>query len=231
MKQKTLKLYEWLFRAKRIIQKRLKHDDHIFVFVAWGSASGKTSRVAKVIQYFFPNDSILISMDNYYRGKKYVAENNITFDEPCAIDIDLLYHHLELLKHWETVHIPEYDFKNSKPIFDKICIKPAQIMIVEGLFTLDDRFHKIADLNIFVETSTSGRLVRRVLRDTTRTNLSSQEIVQYFLWVVDPMHKKYIEPQKKRADLIILNEFDPFLEVRHLDIPEFMKKHQIPNLD
>jgi uridine kinase len=37
-------------------------------------------------------------MDNYYRGKDYVVESGITFDEPDAIDIDTLVEHLKKLK-------------------------------------------------------------------------------------------------------------------------------------
>jgi uridine kinase len=86
-------------------------------------------------------------------------------------------------------------------------------------------------MNIFVETSTSGRLIRRVLRDLKRTNWSSKKIVEYFENVVNRMHKKYIEPQKENADMIILNEFSALLEVRHLDMDDFREKNNIPHLD
>ena len=231
MKNKDFSLYEWLFEVKKFIRKRLEDDPHIFIFVSGWSASGKTSRVANNIQKFFLDNALMISMDNYYRGKDYVESHSITFDEPEAIDIDLLADHLERLKQWETVFIPKYDFKNSAPILNSIEVKPAQIMIVEWLFTLDHRFDSISDLNIFVETSTSGRLVRRMLRDKERTGQSSEEIIEYFVEVVDKMHKKYIEPQKDNAHMIIYNEFSALLEVRHLNMPDFMKRNNIPHLD
>jgi uridine kinase len=82
-----------------------------------------------------------------------------------------------------------------------------------------------------VETSTSGRLVRRILRDKERTGQTSEQIIEYFIEVVDRMHKKYIEPQKENADMIILNEFSALLEVRHLDMDDFREKNNIPHLD
>lgn len=209
----------------------LEHDPHIFIFVSGWSASGKTSRVANNIKKFFEEDALLLSMDNYYRGKDYVVESGITFDEPDAIDIDTLVEHLKKLKNWETILVPEYDFKNSRPIPNAKEVKPAQIIIVEWLFTLDKRFKDVSDLNIFVETSTSGRLVRRILRDKERTGQTSEQIIEYFIEVVDRMHKEYIEPQKENADMIILNEFSALLEVRHLDMDDFREKNNIPHLD
>ncbi|MDP2395389.1 MAG: hypothetical protein Q8S84_04040 [bacterium] len=72
----------------------------------------------------------------------------------------------------------------------------------------------MSDLKLFVETSTHGRLIRRVLRDMKRTRQKVNEIVHIFETVVNPMHEKYIEPQKEISDMIILNEFDPYLELR-----------------
>lgn len=231
MKQRNYALYEWLFEVKKFIKERLNYDPHIFIFVSGWSATWKTSRVAYNIRRFFCDNSLLLSMDNYYRWLEYVREHNITFDEPWAIDIDLLVEHLERLKQWEVVYIPDYDFKESKSISDAIRIEPAQIIIIEWLFTLDHRFDSVSDMNIFVETSPDGRLLRRMLRDTKRTWQSPKEIIEYFTQVVDVMHQKYIEPQKENADIIIENEFYSLLEVRTLDIESFKKEHNIPNLN
>ena len=70
-----------------------------------------------------------------------------------------------------------------------------------------------------------------MLRDKERTGQSSEEIIEYFVEVVDKMHKKYIEPQKDNAHMIIYNEFSALLEVRHLNMPDFMKRNNIPHLD
>lgn len=230
MKNINYSLYDWLFHVKKIIKQRLEFDPNIFIFVTWWSASGKTSQVANKIQQFFQEEAIVLSMDNYFKGKKFFTENNITFDEPEAIDIDLLVSHLELLKNGNLVYIPEYDFHNGVSIPESIKIEPSRIIIIEWLFTLDDRFEKVSDLNIFVETAVNGRLIRRILRDIKRTKQKVNEIIDIFVDVVHPMHMKHIEPQKKNADMIILNEFIPHLEVKNLDIEKFIEENNIPNL-
>lgn len=210
-------LYEALFSIKRSIRERKSYDPHIFIFVAWGSATGKTSRVAKNIQKFFPGESIILSMDNYFKGQKYFDEHGISFDEPDAVDIDLFAEHLQRLKKWEVVSIPDYDFKTAVCTYDAIEVHPQQIIIIEWLFALDKRFQSLTDLNLFVETSENGRLIRRVLRDTERTGQSPEEIIDYFMNTLKPLHDAYIEPQKSHADMIILNEFNKELEARYKD--------------
>ena len=230
MKDNTYVLYDWLFRVKNIIKKRLEFDKNIFIFVTGWSASGKTSQVANNIQKFFKDQAIVLSMDNYFKGRVFFKENNITFDEPNAINIDLLVSHLELLKNGNMVYIPEYDFNNGISKLDSIKMEPNRIIIIEWLFTLDDRFKQVSDLNIFVETAVNGRLIRRILRDIKRTKQKVNEIIDIFVDVVYPMHMRYIEPQKKNADMIILNEFIPHLEVKDLDLEKFIKENNIPNL-
>lgn len=230
MKNKSFPLYEWLFKAKRIIKEKLTTKDILFVFVAWGSASWKTSNVANRIAKFYSNDSVVLSMDNYYYWAEYVKTNNITFDQPEAINIKLLHEHLEILSTWKEVLIPNYDFIESKSIPNSVKIEPRKVIIVEGLFTLHEIFISLSDLKLFVETSTHGRLIRRILRDMKRTRQKVNEIVHIFETVVNPMHEKYIEPQKEISDMIILNEFDPYLELRWFDLDKFIKENNIPNI-
>ncbi len=230
MKTKTFPLYEWLFKAKKIIKEKLITKEILFVFVAWGSASWKTSNVANRIANFYKDHSVVLSMDNYFYWAEYVKNNNITFDQPEAINIKLLHEHLEILSTWKEVLIPNYDFIESKSIPNSIKIEPKKVIIVEGLFTLHEIFISLSDLKLFVETSTHGRLIRRILRDMKRTRQKVNEIVEIFETVVNPMHEKYIEPQKEISDMIIINEFDPYLELRWFDLDKFIKENNIPNL-
>lgn len=169
-------------------------------------------------------------MDNYFRGQKYYKQHNISFDEPAAVDIDLFVKHLELLKNGQSVKIPDFDFVHFSPIPEAIEVRPTQIIIIEGLFALDSRFKDLTDLNIYVETDVNGRLIRRVLRDVSRTKQKVSDIVDLFLRQVNVMHSEYVDPQKKYADIIIHNEFIPSLEQKNLDIKHYLATHNIPKL-
>jgi len=221
-------LYEWLFKAKRIIKEKLISKEIVFVFIAWWSASGKTSQVAEIIAKFYKNNSVILSMDNYFYWAEYIKSNNITFDQPEAINIKLLHEHLEIISTWKEVLIPGYDFINSKSIPNSIKIEPKKVVIVEWLFTLYEIFINLSDIKLFVDTSINGRLIRRILRDINRTKQKVNEIVNIFETIVNPMHQKYIEPQRNVSDFIIRNEFNPYLEVRKLDLDNFIKVNNIP---
>jgi len=185
------------------------------VLVAWWTASGKTSRVAEKINEHF-DDAQIISMDNYYRGHNFMEEqktlwNNLNWDQPEALNLELFYKHLSELKQWNRIFSPEYDFK-TEPVFDAIEIKPSKIIIIEGLFALDDSIAKLWNFNIFVDIWAHGQIMRRIFRDIQRTWEKPQDIMEYFLETVEPMHMKYILPTKKNANIVISNEYNPEVE-------------------
>lgn len=226
----THPLYEWIFEIRDILAERIpEKQGNFIVLVAWGSASGKTSLIAKRIQEQYKDESILLSMDNYYRGWDYYKKHNLNFDQPEALNLDLFFEHLSLLKEWKTVRIPEYDFKNGKPIMDAIEVAPKKVIIVEWLFALHEKIEKVGDFKVFVDLGTHGRILRRIFRDVTRTWQNPNEILKYFLDTVEPMHQKYIEPTIESADIVVSNEYIPFIESRNTRFKEFQLKFDITN--
>ena len=233
MDKKVLNLKEWILEAKLIIEKKLKNkkdSNPLIILIAWGSASWKTSAVAKKIADFYPEESTIISMDNYYKGHIFMKKHkDINFDEPKALNIDLFVEHLKKLKSQKIVKIPEYDFK-TEPVFDKIEVKPTKIIIAEWLFTLLPEIAKLWDLNIFVDIWMHWRILRRIFRDVIRTWDKPKEILKYFLETVEPMHEKYIEPTKKNADLIISNEYNEEIESKRTKNKEIRIKFNIAGI-
>lgn len=221
-------LQEGVFKSIEIIKEKIeKKDWNIIVLIAWWSASWKTSQVAKKILDHFESTAIMLSMDNYYRGKEYYDKYKLNFDQPEALNLDLFFEHLSKLKNWDTVKIPEYDFKNSRPILDKIEVVPKKIIIIEGLFALYDKIATLWDIKVFVDLWTHWRILRRILRDIKRTGQKPQDILDYFLDTVEPMNDKYIEPTKINADFIISNEYNPYLEANQTNILDLQKKYNI----
>ncbi|MDA7494873.1 CYTH domain-containing protein, partial [Candidatus Gracilibacteria bacterium] len=209
-------------------------DDPFVVLVAGGTASGKTSRVAEKIHGSFDN-SIIVSMDNYYKGHKFMDEqkalgNELNWDQPEALDLDLFYKHLSELKQRKTVFSPEYDFQTD-PVYDAIEIKSAEIIIVEGLFALDDKLSSLGNLNVFVDIGAHGQIMRRIFRDIKRTGEKPQDILDYFLETVEPMHMKYIFPSKKNANVVISNAYNPDVEADNSGVIESNFKLALLDLD
>lgn len=224
----TFPLNSWIEKIVNSISEKIKKENKkvFVVLVAWWTASWKTSAVAKKIKDFF-SDSQILSMDNYYRWKEYYEEHKLNFDQPEALDLELFFKHLEILKSGKSVKIPEYDFKNSKPIYDKIEIKPSKIIIVEWLFSLNKIISPLWDYKIFVDLWVHSQILRRLFRDVDRTWDKPKNILKYFLDVVWEMHKKYIEPTKTEADIVLVNDYTPNLESKNAKIKEERVKYKI----
>lgn len=193
------------------------------VLVAWWTASWKTSRVAEKIHKQY-SDSQIISMDNYYYGHTYMDKqkelgNNLNWDQPEALNLELFHKHISLLKEGKTVLAPEYDFKTD-PIFEAIEIKPSKIIIIEGLFALHDDIAPLGSLNVFVDIGAHGQILRRIFRDIQRTWEKPQDIMEYFLETVEPMHMKYILPTKKNANIVVSNAYNPEIESENSGVVE-----------
>jgi len=224
-------LESWVEIIREKIEKKLEKTKWVFVIlVAWWTASWKTSAVAKKLNDFFP-DSQILSMDNYYRGPSFMKEHSdYNFDQPEVLNLDLFFKHLKDLKKGNDVMIPDFDFKND-PKMDAIKIKSSKIIIVEWLFALTDQISKLWDFKIFVDLWAHSQILRRLFRDVERTWDKPKDILSYFLDVVSPMHKKYIEPTKKNADVILINDYIPELEAKNAKIKETKLRFKVLQKD
>lgn len=227
----TYTLESWVEIVRKEIEAKLEKTKWVFVIlVAWWTASWKTSAVAKRLNDFF-SDSQILSMDNYYRGPSFMKEHpDYNFDQPEVLNLDLFFKHLKDLKKGKDVMIPDFDFKND-PKMDAIKIKSSKVIIVEWLFALTDQISKLWDFKIFVDLWAHSQILRRLFRDVERTWDKPKDILSYFLDVVSPMHKKYIEPTKKNANVILINDYIPELEAKNAKTKETKLRFKVLQKD
>ncbi|MGL4688212.1 MAG: uridine kinase, partial [Fusobacteriaceae bacterium] len=108
----------------------------IFIGVAGGSGSGKTTVAHNLVKAFSEEDAILVEQDVYYRELSHLTleERALTnFDHPNAIDFELMGEHLNNLKKGINIERPTYDFKTHSRKLENILLKPSRIIIVEGI--------------------------------------------------------------------------------------------------
>lgn len=87
---------------------------------------------------------------------------NYNFDHPNAFDFDLITKQLSELLDGKEIDMPIYNFKVSKR--ESFCekVKPANLIIFEGILSLyDKRIRNLCDMKIFVDTDDDVRLARR----------------------------------------------------------------------
>ena len=179
------------------------------VGIAGGSASGKTSILKELLSRFNPGEVSFVSQDNYYldRIKQAVDENGeVNFDLPTAIDRVALVNDVESLLRGETVTRKEYTFNNPKVLPDFITVKPAKILIVEGLFVF--YFSELAlhlDLRVYIDALDQVKLERRLKRDAQERGYSESDVRYRWENHVKPCYKSFLRPYRDYCDVVLTN--------------------------
>lgn len=176
------------------------------IAVAGGSASGKSS-IVKHIDEYFKDDLIVIGHDNYYKAHDDISFDQrakLNYDYPGAFDNDLFYEDLKKLQKGNPIEMPTYDYTIHTRSNETVTINPTKIILIEGILVLEDkRIREITDTKVFIDADSDVRLQRRILRDTKERGRSLDSVLEQFIKQVKPMHEKYVEPTKKYADMII----------------------------
>ncbi len=178
--------------------------------IAGGSGSGKTFFLKCFLEHFSDNEVCLISQDDYYIPVAHnmtKEENKLyNFDLPSTIDYEHFEDDINRLINGETIIKTEYTFNNPDAIPKVLEIKPAPILIVEGLFIL--HFKKLSaslDLKIFIEADDDIALQRRLKRDLLERGYSHDDAMYKWINHVVPAYKEYLLPYKNECDRIIVN--------------------------
>ena len=183
------------------------NNNILVIGIAGGTGSGKTTLMNNLIQRFEGQVTVL-SHDNYYRRNDHLTYEDrcrINYDEPAALETDLMARHLEQLRRGETIQCPVYDFSQHNRSNETIEISPKSVIIVEGILIFEDQtLRDLMDIKIFVDTDADVRLCRRIKRDVNTRGRSLESVLEQYQTTVKPMYEKYVEPSKKHANLVVL---------------------------
>ena len=182
-------------------------DNNILVIgIAGGTGSGKTTLMNNLIEEF-KDDVTLLSHDNYYKRHDeltYDQRCRLNYDEPAALETDLMAVHLDKLRHGEAIDCPVYDFTQHNRSNETIRIVPRKVIIVEGILIFEhSQLRDLMDIRIFVDTDADVRLCRRIARDVNERGRTLESVLTQYQETVKPMHEMYVEPSKKYANIIV----------------------------
>lgn len=174
--------------------------------VAGGSASGKTTIINKVKDYF-GNDIAVMSHDSYYKAHDempFEERTKLNYDHPDSFETERMADDVRKLIKGYPIEMPVYDYCAHNRAKETIKIEPKPVIILEGILILENReLRDLMDIKIFVDTDADERLIRRIRRDMVERGRSIDSIVTQYCDTVKPMHEEFIEPSKKYADIII----------------------------
>ncbi|GLH02024.1 Uridine-cytidine kinase [Gryllus bimaculatus] len=177
--------------------------------ICGGSASGKTTVAAKIIESLDVPWVTLLSMDSFYKvlnekQHNLAAKNEYNFDHPDAFDIDLLVETLQRLKEGKKVEVPIYNFVTHSRESRTKTMYGANVIIFEGILTFySAAVLKMLDMKVFVDTDADIRLARRLRRDISQRGRDLEGVLKQYSTMVKPAFYHYIAPTMVHADIIV----------------------------
>ena len=182
-------------------------ENNILVIgIAGGTGSGKTTLMKNIVEQFGDVVTVL-SHDNYYLRRDdmpFEERCKVNYDEPCALETDLMAQHLDALRHGQAIDCPVYDFAQHNRSAETVRIEPRQVIIVEGILIFENEaLRELMDIKIFVDTDADIRLCRRIKRDVNKRGRTLESVLEQYQTTVKPMHEKYVEPSKRFANIVV----------------------------
>ncbi len=178
----------------------------IVIGIAGGTGSGKSTIVESIKKEIGDNIAILCH-DYYYKSNdhlSYEERSKLNFDHPNSLETDMMIHHIRMLKENKAVDIPLYDFVNHTRSEKTLRVEPKRVIIVEGILIFENKdLVDELDIKVFVDTDADVRIIRRILRDVKERGRSLDSVINQYLTTVKVMHEEFVEPSKRKADIII----------------------------
>ena len=182
-------------------------ENNILVIgIAGGTGSGKTTLMKRLVERFSADVTVL-SHDNYYRRRDdmpFEERCKVNYDEPAALETDLMARHLDALRRGQAIDCPVYDFSQHNRSNEAVRIEPKRVIIVEGILIFENKqLRDLMDIKIFVDTDADIRLCRRIRRDVRERGRTLESVIEQYQTTVKPMHEKYVEPSKRYAHIVV----------------------------
>lgn len=179
----------------------------MIIGIAGGTGSGKTTVVKKIIEKLPDGEVSVLSQDSYYKDNTNLTKeqrDQINYDHPNSIDVDLMIQHLQYLKDGVAIKQPIYSYKEHNRTNNTVLTQPTKVVVVEGIliFAIKE-LRELFDVKVFVDTPDDERLIRRIKRDICERGRSVDEVLNRYQSTLRPMHEQFIEPYKRYADIII----------------------------
>jgi uridine kinase len=179
----------------------------LLVGIGGGSGSGKTTVALKLIEAIGHDKAVLLAQDAYYKDNSHLTlekRAEINFDHPDSIDSDLLLEHVDRLAAGYAIYQPIYDLTHHVRQTETRKLDPQPLVVVEGTLILEiEKLYRKFKLKVFVDAEADIRFIRRLRRDLAMRGRTVDSVVDQYLATVRPMHLKFVEPSRSRADIIL----------------------------
>ncbi len=172
--------------------------------IAGPSCAGKTELARRLVAEL---GTTHISLDAYYRPLNHLSlaeRSHFNFDEPSALDHELLIKQIDALAGGRSIELPVYDFATHSRTDRTQTIAPAEFVIIEGLFALYwEELRRLYGTSVFVEAPDAVCLERRQERDVRERGRSPESVLRQFTETVRPMAALHVVPTAAFANVVV----------------------------
>lgn len=178
----------------------------VLVGIAGGSGSGKTWLADWLRRLIGPRAAARLAQDDFYRDRSHLSpaqRARLNFDHPDALDWTAFESALADLRAGRACRRPVYDFTTHTRA-GTVALEPRPLVLVDGLWLLSHpSVRRRFDLTVFLRCPEGERLRRRIARDVAERARTLEAVRAQFRGTVAPMHRRYVEPQARWADVVI----------------------------
>jgi uridine kinase len=169
--------------------------------IAGGTCSGKSTLLHGLVEKLGDNVAAL-SFDDYFIGSDLYNLDDITdFEDPGLYNFDGFIRDLSAIKQGEGVTIRANSRESAEAGISERTIPNKPVVIVEGwLIYHRPEARELFDLKVFVEIPEEDIVLRRFARTKGASHWDDPNYIQN---KIIPGHRKYVEPQKEYADLVL----------------------------
>ncbi|HCA71880.1 MAG TPA: uridine kinase [Ruminococcaceae bacterium] len=176
------------------------------VGVAGGTGSGKTT-LANNLLSAFEDEALILSYDYYYLPHDDLPlekRQELNYDHPNAFETDLMVRDVQKLRNFQPIDRPQYSFVEHTRLPETVRVEPKPLIILEGILLFANQsLLDLMDMKIYVDTDADIRLIRRLERDVKERGRNMDSVIRQYMNTVKPMHEQFVEPSKKKADIIV----------------------------
>jgi uridine kinase len=174
------------------------------IAVAGPSCAGKTETARAVAKLL---NAQVIAIDSYYFNLDHLTYEErckFNFDEPAALDENLLEQQLASLAMGNAIDTPVYDFRRHTRSSETLRVEPAPFVVIEGLFVLHwNKVRELCRTTVYVDAPDDVCLERRKKRDICERGRTVESVLKQYDDTVRPMAAKYVWPSKGSAGLVV----------------------------
>ncbi|MGE5487309.1 MAG: uridine kinase [bacterium] len=168
------------------------------------SGSGKSLLAATLARRL---SAPVIALDSYYRDLSHLTLDErarVNFDEPAALEHELIAGHLAVLGRGGEICVPVYDFATHCRSDAVQRVQAGDFAIIEGLFALNwPEIRRLLGTAVYVDTPDEICFARRLERDMRERGRSEASVREQYAATVRPMAALHVLPTRSVADIVV----------------------------